>query len=509
MILNVSFKETDKRINAEFKETYRVSDGDVEAAYTKGYTQGFKDAQPTETINITANGIYDMTPVKTAYVDVPIPEGYLLPEGTFAADVEGSYDVTPYAEAVFTVQKEQISVIPTEETQTLIPTENKFFDQVIVEPIPEAYLIPEGTLEVSIEGVYDVTSYASVKFDVETEEITTTPTEEIQTFIPSENKFIDKVVVNPIPSEYLVPSGNIDITNTEEYDVTQYSTAQIKDENLKPEHIAENVEILGIKGTFYGGVDTRDGTATSDDLLAGKIAYSNEQRLVGTIEDYDGSNSEGIEVENKLRQIFDKSVVRIESQDLTGATEIYPRFLKDCVNLESIEFVDTIKTIGEDAVRNCPVLKEIVLPNSVTTLGANAFRGANNAIKLKLSSNCSVIPTYCFANLDALKTLTIPKGVTSLGAFAFYNCDVLEEIHWASSIASVYQDAFDFCKNVKRLYLTNLEAYFKVDFTDLNAQPIAASPQDGTTQVYLNDELITHLITPNGTTSIPKYAIYN
>jgi hypothetical protein len=211
----------------------------------------------------------------------------------------------------------------------------------------------------------------------------------------------------------------------------------------------------------------------------------------------------------KLTQIFDKSVVRIESQDLTGATEIYPRFLQDCISLESIEFVDTITIIGADAVRNCPALKEIILPNSVTTLGANAFRGATSVTNLKLSSKCPIIPTYCFANLDSLTTLTIPKGVTSIEASAFYNCDVLEEIHWASSIASVYQDAFDFCKKVKRLYLTNLEAYFKVGFEDLNAQPVAASPQDGNTQIYLNDELITHLITPSGTSAIPKYSIYN
>ena len=56
-------------------------------------------------------------------------------------------------------------------------------------------------------------------------------------------------------------------TNTEEYDVTQYSTAQIKDENLKAENIAENVEVLGITGTFRGGIDTSDADVTANDIL--------------------------------------------------------------------------------------------------------------------------------------------------------------------------------------------------------------------------------------------------
>ena len=195
MILNVSFKETDKRINAEFKETYRVSDGNVEAAYTEGYTQGFKDAQPTETINIVANGTYDMTLIKTAYVDVPIPAGYLKPEGTFTTNIEGLYDVTPYAEARFVIDKEQISVIPTKETQTRKPPKNKFFSEVVVEPIPEEYIIPAGEFSVDENGSYDITEYASININV------------------------------PIPEGYLVPEGTFAADVEGSYDVTPYAEA--------------------------------------------------------------------------------------------------------------------------------------------------------------------------------------------------------------------------------------------------------------------------------------------
>lgn len=49
---------------------------------------------------------------------------------------------------------------------------------------------------------------------------------------------------------YVLPTGNINITNTEETDVSEYATAQIVDVNLKEENIKKGVIILGITGTY-------------------------------------------------------------------------------------------------------------------------------------------------------------------------------------------------------------------------------------------------------------------
>jgi CHASE2 domain-containing sensor protein len=51
---------------------------------------------------------------------------------------------------------------------------------------------------------------------------------------------------------YVLPTGNIDITNTEETDVSEYATAKIVDANLKAENIKNGVIILGITGTYTG-----------------------------------------------------------------------------------------------------------------------------------------------------------------------------------------------------------------------------------------------------------------
>lgn len=120
------------------------------------------------------------------------------------------------------------------------------------------------------------------------------PTKESQTILPDDEKVLESVIVRPIPEEYIIPKGKIDIVDTNEIDVTIYDRVQIKDENLKPENIAENIEVLGIKGTFKGGVDTSDATATSDDILKGKTAYVNEEKVVGTIETYAYEMENGI-----------------------------------------------------------------------------------------------------------------------------------------------------------------------------------------------------------------------
>ena len=61
------------------------------------------------------------------------------------------------------------------------------------------------------------------------------------------------IVVENVQDGGITPTGNINITDTNVTDVTNYATAQVVDADLVAENIKKDVNILGIVGSFEGG----------------------------------------------------------------------------------------------------------------------------------------------------------------------------------------------------------------------------------------------------------------
>ena len=72
-----------------------------------------------------------------------------------------------------------------------------------------------------------------------------------------------------------------------------------KNTKLLPENLKAGVTCLGVTGELeVGGIDTSDATATSDDIISGKTAYVNGEKLEGTIVAIGEGHSVGFQYEN-------------------------------------------------------------------------------------------------------------------------------------------------------------------------------------------------------------------
>jgi hypothetical protein len=58
-----------------------------------------------------------------------------------------------------------------------------------------------------------------------------------------------------------------------------------KQEVLSPAVLKKDVTFLGVTGTLDGGVDTTDATAAATDIVEGKTAYVNDEKITGTVKE--------------------------------------------------------------------------------------------------------------------------------------------------------------------------------------------------------------------------------
>ena len=319
---------------------------------------------------------------------------------------------------------ENIEITPTVEDQTYTPTKYGF-EEVKVKGV-QAYIDEDIKPEYIKDGV-DILGVIGNVVELQGEEKTISPSTTQQIIVPSDGKNgMTRLTVEAVDSSI--------------------------DENIKPENIKEGTNILGIDGQ-YRGIDTSNATATPNDILKDKTAYSQNEKITGIIEKYDGSY-EGNAIEDGLK-ITDASYLFYNSARLDYLEELLKlcdkvtsmeRMFYFCTSLESL----SLKNFDTSNVKNMDYL--FYYCRSLINLDISSFNTKNVTTMNTMFMNCFILTNLDVSSFDT-------SNVKDMGNM-FYGCNSLTSLdvsNFNTSNVTNMSSMFTACKSLTSLDLNNFD----------------------------------------------------
>ena len=280
----------------------------------------------------------------------------------------------------------------------------------------------------------------------------TTPTKETQVVVADKTyDGLSKVTVNPIPNEYIIPSGEIEFTQNGTYDVTDKASAKV---NIKE-------KVLGTKtitsnGTYKAIDDNLDGYSEVEVATSGVDIWN-----------YFEKSPTNVNVNNHDVKLWLKSVPLI---DLSKTTSMYNMFVgcsslktiplldtshitnmnrtfADCSRLESISQLDTSNVTNMSSCFNsCSSLKTIPLldTSKVTTMDSmfQYAQGLETIPQIDMSNVENVRSMfYLCSRLKSLPKLNWQK-VNNIYT-TFQNCGQLVDLGGFENLGMAYETTKD------------------------------------------------------------------
>ena len=305
---------------------------------------------------------------------------------------------------------------------------------------------------------------AIIFIDPITQEKEVMPTKEVQIIEPDKNYTgLSKVTVNPIPNEYIIPSGEIEFTQNGTYDVADKASAKV---NIKE-------KVLGTKTI------TKNGTyKASDDDLDGYSEVEVETSGVDINDYYVTSGNY-----NKI-PMYIKKIPLIDTSAVTNMTAMF----SGCENLISIPLIDTSNVTNMNSMfSGCKELRNIPQLNTSAVTNMNSmFSGCKSLTTIpQLDTSNVTNMRYMFYDCNSLTTIPLidTSAVTNMNS-TFYNCKNLISIpQLNTSNITDMDDMFYNCSYLTTIPLIDTSAVTSMIYMFSGCKSLTTIPQLDTSNV--------------------------
>jgi surface protein len=320
------------------------------------------------------------------------------------------------------------AVIPTKERQIVSADIGYELANAIVEPIPDEYIIPEGTTLIDENGIHNVSEFkdAIVNVQPSLQSKVVTPTKSSQSVTPdNEYDGLSDVVINPIPEEYIIPSGELKVTENNTYDVTEYKTVSV-DVPEGGDYDVQSVLLTdGPQKTQKIVITTVAGAEKPKDMLQTRV---------------DGDNSC-----KYLFYYYGGTSLDISRLDTSNSTNMYQMF-GNCAFLQTLDLskLNTNKvTDMSNMFYSC---------SNLTNLDVSKFDTTNATTMASMFSNCSKTTVL---NLSNFNTVNV-KNMSSMfsGCRSLTNLDIS---NFNTSKVTNMSSMFNGCSSLTNLDISNFD----------------------------------------------------